>query len=95
MPEPVHTGEGEMRTLEMPSAWAGLYNEGTERLPHTFHIPHKGFVFRGVHSLEFEDEYKPVIVTIEALYIDGSAKDIIGIVDPAIMYWLEEELARN
>ena len=84
-----------MRTLEMPNAGAGLYKEGTERLPCTFHIPYKGFVFHGVHSLEFEDEYKPVVVTIEALYIDDSAKDIIGIVDPAITYWLEDELARN
>lgn len=84
-----------MKTLELPSAWAGLYNEGPERLPCTFHIPYKGFVFHGVHSLEFEDEYKPVVVTIEALYIDDSAKDIIVIVDPAITYWLEDELARN
>lgn len=84
-----------MRTLEMPSAWSGLYNEGPERLPCTFHIPLYGFVFHGVHSLEFEDEYKPVVVTVEALYIDDSCKDVLTIVDPAITYWLEEQLAKR
>ena len=85
-----------MRTLEMPSAWAGLNKPYETVFPQcTFHIPHKGFVFRGVHSLEFEDEYKPVVVTIEQLFIDDSCKDILSIVDPAITYWLEDELARN
>ena len=84
-----------MRTLEIPNAWMGLYNEGVERLPCTFHIPHKGFVFHGVHSLEFEDEYKPVIVTIEQLFIDDSCKDVLAIVDPAVTYWLEEQLAQR
>lgn len=61
----------------------------------TFSIPHKGFVFSGVHSLEIEDEVRPVVVTIEQLFIDDSCKDVLAIVDPAITYWLEDELARN
>ena len=86
-----------MRELEMPSAWAGLGNSlCAPVLPAcTFHIPHKGFVFRGVHSLEFEDAIKPVVVTIEQLFIDDSCKDVLAIIDPAITYWLEDELARN
>lgn len=82
-------------SLELPSTWKGLYHESPSRLPCTFNIPYKGFVFHGVHSLEFEDEFKPVVVTIEALYIDDSCKDVLGIVDPAITYFLEDELARN
>ena len=61
----------------------------------TFSIPYKGFLFSGVHSLEIEDEILPVIVTIEQLFIDDSCKDVLAIVDPAITYWLEDELARN
>jgi hypothetical protein len=78
----------------MPNTWAGLYNNH-KRLPCTFNIPHKGFVFHGVHSLEFEDEYKPVVVTIEALYIDDSDKDVLDVINPTIVHFLEEELARN
>lgn len=85
-----------MRTLEMPSSWAGLTKPYEPFvLQCTFHIPHKGFVFRGVHSLEIEDEIKPIVVTIEQLFIDDSCKDVLAIVDPAITYWLEDELARN
>ena len=97
-----------MRTLEMPNAWAGMYQveklptkedirEAMRRIhqPRTFSIPYKGFVFSGVHSLEIEDEYKPVVVTIELLFIDDSCKDVLAIVDPAVTYWLEDELARN
>ena len=97
-----------MRELEMPSPWAGLYQleklqnkeairEAMRRihLPRTFSIPHKGVVFSGVHSLEIEDEIKPIVVTIEQLFIDDSCKDVLAIVDPAITYWLEDELARN
>ena len=61
----------------------------------TFNIPYKGFLFSGVHSLYFEDEVKPVVVTIEKLYIDDSCKDVLAIIDPAITYWLEDELASN
>jgi hypothetical protein len=61
----------------------------------TFSIPYKGFVFSGVHSLYFEDELRPVVVTIEKLYMDDSCKDVIDIVDPAITYFLEDELAER
>lgn len=61
----------------------------------TFRIPYKGFLFSGVHSLEIEDELKPIIVTIEQLFIDDNAKDVLAIIDPAVTYWLEDELARN
>ena len=97
-----------MRTLEMPSPWAGLYqleklqNKEAIReamrqihLPSTFSIPYKGFVFSGVHSLEIEDEYKPVVVTIEKLYLDNNGRDVLGIISPAIVHFLEDELARN
>ena len=97
MPEPLHNGACEMRRLEMPSAWAGLGNSlCAPVLPAcTFSIPYKGFVFSGVHSLEIEDEIKPIVVTIEQLFIDDSCKDVLAIIDPAITYWLEDELARN
>ena len=82
-------------SFELPSTWKGLYHASPSRLPCTFNVDHKGFVFHGVHSLEFEDEVKPVVVTIEALYIDDSNKDVLSIIDPAITYWIEDELARN
>ena len=97
-----------MRTLEMPSPWAGLYQleklqnkeairEAMRRihLSRTFSIPYKGFLFSGVHSLEIEDEIKPIVVAIEQLFIDDSCKDVLAIVDPAVTYWLEEQLERN
>ena len=97
-----------MRTLEMPSPWAGLYqleklqNKEEIResmrqihLPSTFSIPYKGFLFTGIHSLEIDDEYKPIVVTIEQLFIDDSCKDVLAVVDPAVTCWLEDELARN
>ena len=97
MPEPVHNGAGEMTRLEMPSSWAGLGNSRCAPvLPAcTFNIPYKGFVFSGVHSLEIEDEVKPIVVTIEQLFIDDSCKDVLAIIDPSLTYWLEDELARN
>mgnify|MGYP000594330703 CR=1 FL=1 len=61
----------------------------------TFCILYKGFVFSGVHSLEIEDEYKPIVVTVEQLFIDDSCKDVLAIVDPAVTYWLEDELAER
>lgn len=97
-----------MKELTLPSTWSGLYSieklptreeirEEMRRIrqPRTFSIPYKGFVFHGVHSLEIEDEIKPIVVTIEQLFIDDSCKDVLAIVDPAITYWLEDELARN
>lgn len=92
MSKPLYNGESEMRELTMPSAWAGLM---PSKAACTFSIPYKGFLFSGVHSLEIEDEYKPVVVTIEQLFIDDSCKDVLAIVDPAVTYWLEDELARN
>jgi len=84
-----------MIDISMPSAWAGLYLTGPMPVACTFYIPYKGFVFSGVHSLYFEDELRPVVVTIEQLFIDDSCKDVLAIVDPAVTYWLEDELARN
>lgn len=63
--------------------------------PRTFSIPHKGFVFSGVHSLEIEDEMLPVVATIEKLYLDNNGRDVLSIIDPAIVHFLEEQLARN
>ena len=84
-----------LMSFELPNTWAGLYHASPSRLPCTFTIPYKGFVFKGIHSLYFEDELRPVVVTIETLYIDDSYKNVIDIIDPAITYLLEDELARN
>ncbi len=84
-----------MKEITLPSAWDGLYNTDPKCVPCTFALPYKGFVFSGVHSLEIEDEIKPIVVTIEQLFIDDSCKDVLAIVDPAVTYWLEDELARN
>ena len=81
-----------MRAFEFPNTWSGLF---PSKAACTFSIPYKGFLFSGVHSLEIEDEIKPIVVTIEKLYMDDNCRDILSIVDPAITYWLEEELARN
>lgn len=81
-----------MRTLEMPNAWAGL---GVNYPVTTFSILHHGCLFSGIHSLEIEDEYKPVVVTIEKLYLDNNGRDVLGIISPAIVHFLEDELARN
>lgn len=81
-----------MKEFEFPNTWSGLF---PSKAACTFSIPYKGFLFSGVHSLNFEDEYKPVVITIEKLYMDDNCKDIVRIVDPAVTYWLEEELARN
>lgn len=81
-----------MKQFEFPNTWSGLF---PSKAACTFSILYKGFVFSGVHSLEIEDEIKPVVVTIEQLFIDDSCKDVLAIVDPAITYWLEDELARN
>ena len=61
----------------------------------TFSIPYKGVLFSGVHSIEIDDEYLPYVVTIEQLFIDDSCKDVLSIVDPAIVHFLEEQLADN
>ena len=81
-----------MKQFEFPNTWSGLF---PSKAACTFSIPYKGFLFSGVHSLEIEDEIKPIVVTIEQLFIDDSCKDVLAIVDPAITYWLEDELARN
>ena len=81
-----------MKQFEFPNTWSGLF---PSKAACTFSIPYKGFLFSGVHSLNFEDEYKPVVVTIEKLYMDDNYRDILSIVDPAVTYWLEDELARN
>lgn len=92
MLEPIYNGACEMKPFEFPNTWAGLF---PSKAACTFSIAHKGILFSGVHSLNFEDELKPVVVTIEKLYMDDNCRDIIGIVDPAITYWIEDELARN
>lgn len=81
-----------MKQFEFPSTWSGLM---PSKAACTFSIPYKGFIFSGVHSLEVEDEVKPVVVIIEQLFIDDSCKDVSAIIDPALMYFLEDMLARN
>lgn len=63
--------------------------------PLTFNLAHKGFFFSGVHSIEIDDEVKPEVVTIEKLYMDDNSRDVLSIIDPAIIYWLEDKLAER
>ena len=81
-----------MRTLEMPSTWAGL---GVNYPITTFSILHHGCLFSGIHSLEIEDEILPLVVTIEKLYLDNNGRDVISIINPAIVHFLEEQLAKR
>lgn len=81
-----------MRTLEIPSSWAGL---GVNFPVTTFSILHHGCLFSGIHSLEMEDEILPVVVTIEKLYLDNNGRDVLGIINPAIVHFLEEQLAQR
>ena len=81
-----------MKTLEMPSTWAGL---GVNYPVTTFSILHHGCLFSGIHSLEIEDEILPVVATIEKLYLDNNGRDVLSIIDPAIVHFLEEQLAKR
>lgn len=81
-----------MKTLEMPNAWAGL---GVNYPVTTFSILHHGCLFSGIHSLEIEDEILPVVATIEKLYLDNNSRDVLSIIDPAIVHFLEEQLAKR
>ena len=81
-----------MKTLEMPSAWEGL---GVSYPVTTFSILHHGCLFSGIHSLEIEDEILPVVATIEKLYLDNNGRDVLGIINPAIVHFLEEQLAQR
>ena len=81
-----------MRTLEMPSSWAGL---GVNFPVTTFSILHHGCLFSGIHSLEIEDEILPVVATIEKLYLDNNGRDVLGIINTAIVNFLEEQLAQR
>ena len=81
-----------MKTLEMPSAWAGL---GVNYPVTTFSILHHGCLFSGIHSLEIEDEILPVVATIEKLYLDNNGRDVLSIIDPAIVHFLEEQLSKR
>lgn len=81
-----------MKTIEMPSTWAGL---GVNYPVTTFSILHHGCLFSGIHSLEIEDEILPVVATIEKLYLDNNGRDVLSIIDPAIVHFLEEQLAQR
>lgn len=81
-----------MKTLELPSAWAGL---GVNYPVTTFSILHHGCLFSGIHSLEIEDEILPVVATIEKLYLDNNGRDVLSIIDPAIVHSLEKQLAQR
>ena len=81
-----------MKQITFPSAWAGF---GVAFPVTTFSILHHGCLFSGIHSIEIEDEIHPVIVTIEKLYLDNNSRDVLDIISPAIVHFLEDELARN
>ena len=81
-----------MKTLELPSAWAGLWVNYPVT---TFSILHHGCLFSGIHSLEIEDELLPVVATIEKLYLDNNGRDVLRIIDPAIVHFLEEQLSKR
>lgn len=81
-----------MKTIEMPSTWAGL---GVNYPVTTFSILHHGCLFSGIHSLEIEDEILPVVATIEKLYLDNNGRDVLSIISPAIVHFLEEQLAQR
>ena len=81
-----------MKQIMLPSAWVGL---GVAFPVTTFSILHHGCLFSGVHNLEIDDEILPVVVTIEKLYLDNNSRDVLGIISPTIVHFLEEELARN
>lgn len=56
-----------------------------------FKFIHKGFTFSGTYIVE-DDEGFPPIVVIQELHIGTSKKDALDIVNPAIMYWLEDAI---
>jgi len=79
-----------MRELEMPSAWAGLGQYSGNKV--TFSLLYKDFCFTGTHIVDKNDEVWPIVVTITKLYLDDNTRDVLQIIDPAIVNWLEQQL---
>jgi len=67
----------------------------------TFNRSLNGFQFTGLAEIEHGEEATeidpswPTIVTVFALHIDGSHKDCLEIIDPAIVQRIEKMIAED